>query len=270
MSFIGSKSWQPHFCETIVFNKQEKMKCKNCENIVDGKFCSLCGQNSNVRRIDIANFINEVSASVFQLDKGFFYTLKELFQRPGKSINEYLNGKRKNHFKPIAYLLTLSTLYFLITQISNQNTWVDDLITGWMNGAAGEDSQVEIPKIAKWFAKNYAYSTLILLPVFSLASYLSFLKFDKNYLEHVVINSYITGHQAIIYFFFAIAGTFIESDVIETFPLLLAVPYNIWVFGQLFMNGNRTMNLLRMIMTYILYLIFSLVLLMLLAGISEI
>jgi len=178
-----------------------------------------------------------------------------------------LNGKRKNHFKPIAYLLTLSTLYFLIAQITNQNTWIDDLITGWINGATGQNSETEIPKFAKWFAENYAYSTLLLTPVFSLASYLSFLKFDKNYLEHVVINSYITGHQSIFYSFFAIAGTFIESEVIASFPLLLAILYNFWVFWQLFINGNRAMNLLRIILTYILYLIFCIGLLVLMAAI---
>lgn len=244
------------------------MKCKNCGHIVDGKFCSHCGQNSAVRSINFSNFIQEVSESVFQVDRGFFYTLIALWVRPGKSLHEYLDGKRKNYFKPIAYLLTLSTVYFLISQMTNQNTWIDDLITGWMSGAAEQNSAVEIPKMAQWFAKNFAYSTLLLLPVFSLASYWSFSKFGNNYLEHVVVNSYITGQQAIIYSFFAIVGAFIESEIIELFPLLLAVLYTFFVYWQFFPNENRAKHILRSILTYTLYLIFSAVLLLLLVGIS--
>ncbi|MFM9951502.1 MAG: DUF3667 domain-containing protein [Saprospiraceae bacterium] len=245
------------------------MNCKNCGHRVDEKFCSHCGQNSKVDRINFPNFLNEVSESVFQINKGFFYTLRELFVRPGNTLKEFINGKRKNHFKPIAYVLTLSTVYFLITQVTNQKTLMDDAVSGWMIGATGQNSGVEINKITTWFSKNYAYSTLLLLPVFSIASYLSFFKFGKNYLEHIVINSYITGQQAIFYALFAIVGTVIESDVIEVFSLLVSISYTLWVFWQFFSEGNRMMVILRSIMTYMLYLIFSLGLLVTLMGIDK-
>ena len=245
------------------------MNCKNCGHRVDEKFCNHCGQNSKVDRINFPNFLNEVSESVFQINKGLFYTLKELFVRPGNTLKEFINGKRKNHFKPIAYVLTLSTVYFLITQVTNQNTWMDDAVSGWMNGVTGSNSGVEISKIITWFSKNYAYSTLLLLPVFSVASYLSFLKFGKNYLEHIVINSYITGQQAIFYALFAIGGTVIESDAIEVFSFLVSILYTFRVFWQFFLEGNRTVNILRSIMTYMLYLIFSLGLLLALMGIDK-
>lgn len=244
------------------------MNCKNCGHSIDGKFCGNCGQSSNIGRINFPNFINEVSESVFQINKGFFYTLRELFVRPGNSLKEFLNGKRKNHFKPIAYVLTLSTVYFLISQATNQNTWMDEAISGWINGVNMDSSGSEIPKIAIWFSKNYAYSTLLLLPVFSMASYLSFFKFGKNYLEHIVVNSYTTGQQAIFYSLFAIGETVVESKVIEVFPLLVAISYTFWVFWQFFSEGNRTMNILRSIMTYVLYLIFSIGLLVGLVGIN--
>tara|TARA_R110000868_G_scaffold304437_9_gene565091 strand:- start:6764 stop:7504 length:741 start_codon:yes stop_codon:yes gene_type:complete len=245
------------------------MNCRNCGHSVNGQFCSHCGQNSKVDRINFSNFVNELSESVFQINKGFFYTLREFFVRPGKSLKEFLDGKRKNHFKPIAYALTLSTLYFLITQITDQNTWIDDLISGWMNGVNGENPDTHVPKLLTWLSKNYAYSTLLLLPIFSLASYLSFLKFDKNYLEHIVINSYITGHQSIFYALFALAGYIIESDLLELFPVLVAISYTIWVYWKLFSEGNRMINILRSVLTYILYLIISLALLLVVMAINE-
>jgi hypothetical protein len=244
------------------------MNCKNCGLSLSGKFCSHCGQNSKVGKIDFTSFINDFSESVLQIDKGFFYTITELFLRPGRMLDDFLNGKRKNHFKPIAYVLTLSSVYFLITQVNNQSTWMDDLVSGWLNGATGEKSYGEIPEIVNWFLKSYAYSTLLLLPIFSLASYFTFFKFRKNYLEHFVINSFITGQQTIFYSFFAIAGKVTEIGLLEGFPLILAISYTFWVFWQLFSKGNRLINILRTIMTYILYLIFSIMVIMILIGIN--
>ena len=237
------------------------MHCKNCGHTVEGHFCSHCGQKTDVRRITAANFFQEVSASVFQVDKGLFYTLRELTVRPGPGLREFLDGKRKRYFKPIAYLLTLSSVYFLITRINNQNTLVEDILTGWMTGATGQGSDVVIPDIALWLVRNYAYSALLLLPVFSFASYLAFLRFGHTYLEHVVINSYITGHQAIIYSLFVIGRTMINHDIIELLPVLGAIAYTFWVYWQLFTTSSRTGNVLRSILTHVLYMIFSTILL---------
>lgn len=205
--------------------------------------------------------MHEVSHSLFQINKGFFFTFKELTVRPGNSLREFLAGKRKSHFKPIAYLLTLSTIYLFTTQVTNQNTLIDDLVAGWMNGATERNSNIEIPKIASWFLTNYAYTTLLLLPIFSLASYISFHTFQKTYLEHVVINSYITGHQAFVYTLFALSETVINSQIMETFAAAVAVSFTYWVYWHFFSEGNRTMNLVRSTMTYLIYLISSTVLL---------
>jgi len=237
------------------------MNCKNCGQTVNDKFCSKCGQRSDVSRINFTNFIDEVSQSFFKINKGFFYTLKELTVRPGNTLKEYLDGKRKSHFKPIAYLLALSTVYFFITKATDQNTLIGDLVAGWMDGASELNSNVEVPKIASWFLANYAYTALLLLPIFSLASYIAFLKFHKTYLEHVVLNAYITGHQAIFYSLFAVIKTVTVNPVFDMLPALVAVSYTFWVFWQFFSQGNRTMNILRSLMTYTLYLILSTMLL---------
>jgi recombinational DNA repair protein RecR len=71
------------------------MNCKNCGHIVKDNFCSRCGQNSRVDKINLLNFLNEISESVFQVNQGLFFTFKALVTRPGNSIKEFLNGKRE-------------------------------------------------------------------------------------------------------------------------------------------------------------------------------
>lgn len=246
------------------------MNCKNCGETVQGQYCSHCGQNSNVDKITLPSLLHELSESVFQINRGFLYTVKELLKRPGNSIEEYLSGRRKRYYKPIAYVLTLSTLYFLVTQITGQNTWMDDLISGFSRGAYDAGKETEVPSVLIWFAKNFAFTTLLLLPVFSLASYLSFSGLGRNYLEHFVINSYVTGQQAIFYAVFALINTFADSYMLELIPVLVAFSYAIWVFWQFFKEGKRMVNILRSILTYILYLAFSLIMLIFVLGISEI
>jgi len=231
------------------------MICKNCDYTVQGTFCSQCGQKASVSKITLTNLLDQLSNSIFQVDKGFFYTMKQLFTRPGLSIREYLDGKRKRHFKPIAYLLTLSTLYLLITQLCGQNTLLQEALAGSAQGFLDIKEQDALPTGLLWFSKNYAYATLLLLPIFSLASYISFLGLGANYLEHFVLNSFTTGQQAIFYSVFAVLGSFIKSEVVEIIPLIIAICYNFWVFYQFFRTRNLAGVVLRSILTYILYFI---------------
>lgn len=87
------------------------MKCKNCGNTFEGNFCNYCAQKSNVQRINAENLLHEILAGLFNLNKGFFYTMKKLSVAPGSAIREYLIGKRKYFFKPIGYFFVLTTLY---------------------------------------------------------------------------------------------------------------------------------------------------------------
>ncbi|MFV1884633.1 MAG: DUF3667 domain-containing protein [Balneola sp.] len=231
------------------------MDCKNCGTTVEGKFCSNCGQDSKVSRINLPNFLNQISESVFLINKGFFYTLINLFVCPGQSIEDFLNGKRKYHFKPIAYVLVISTVYFLISRLAEQNTLIDDLISGFFSYDSERKS--EIPSSLTWFSTNYAYTTLLLIPFFSFASFISFLGYGRNYLEHIVLNAYITGQQAIFYSIFITFEVFIDYELLEVIPVILSVSYTFWVFWQFFAEGNRIVNILRSISTYILYMMLT-------------
>lgn len=267
---VGCTYFEKWVVDLIVWRHQvggfnrNMMICKNCEQSFEGSYCHHCGQKASVGRINRAYLFQEVLGGIFQVNKGFFYTVWVLFVEPGRHIHNFLDGKRRNYFKPIPYLLTLSTLYFLMVLFTNQNTWLDDLISGFTSGASGNDVTIITHPVVVWFSKNYAYTTLLLLPVFSFASYRLFSKFGKNYLEHVILNAYVTGQQAIIYAFFTIFMLFLESPILESLPYFAALAYTFWVFWQFFSPGNWAMNILRTFLTYVLYMVLSLVLVFLL------
>lgn len=251
------------------------MKCKNCDNIIDGNYCSKCGQNSKVDKITLSNFITEISDSIFQINSGLIFTIKELTIRPGHSIRKYIKGERKNYFKPIAYALALSTVYFLISKLSTENTYLVNLLDGFNDGytdsgARNQELTSNLSLVTEWFKNNFAYAALILIPIYSFATYLAFLRSGFNYLEHIVLNSYIVGQQAIIYSVLILIDQIFDAHLIRLISFLLIILYAFWVFWQFFSEEKRIYIILRTILTYILKLIIILILIPILLVVASI
>lgn len=228
------------------------MECKNCGNNFEGNFCNLCGQNSKVERLNFSSIVNEISDSIFQVNRGFFFTFKELSVRPGHAIREFIEGHRKYYFKPLAYALTLSTVYFVLSSLSGLNTFLGEIISGF-TGATKENGIDSFSNVLIWFADNYAYTILLLIPVFSISSYLAFLGKGYNYWENLVLNSYITGHQAIIYSI-SLIPSIIWPDFYytEVFIFLFTIFYSFWTFRQFFRELKLMETILRIVFVYLL------------------
>jgi Protein of unknown function (DUF3667) len=95
--------------------------CLNCNAKLNGRFCSNCGQNSDTHRISFHYLLHDIQHGFLHLDKGFLFTAKELFTRPGSSIREFLQGKRVNHFKPISLVIILAGIYSLLSHLFEFN-----------------------------------------------------------------------------------------------------------------------------------------------------
>ncbi|WP_207893812.1 DUF3667 domain-containing protein [Tenacibaculum sp. M341] len=75
---------------------------------------------SKLKRID-RNYISSEIRSVFNLEKGLFFTVKSLLINPGKSVREFLFKDRKKYVKPIVYLLIAAILFSFIIKTLNLN-----------------------------------------------------------------------------------------------------------------------------------------------------
>ncbi len=110
----------------------------------------------------------------FNLEKGLFYTAKQLFVNPGKLINEYLNGKTKYYYNPLKYLLMVTG----ISTLFSVWTGVFDLSVHNANELADfdtEDAKFQTEYMS--FVKEYiGFVTLATLPFYSYISKLIFRK----------------------------------------------------------------------------------------------
>jgi hypothetical protein len=152
------------------------MTCKNCSQSFEGKFCPACGQAAATHKIDLHYFLHDIPHSVLHIDKGFFYTLKRLSTMPGVMLAEYIDGKRVNHFRPIAFVIIMSTICTIVSNSLRHYILKND--------------PVNIP----FFAKYPSLLIFILIPVISLITWLCFYKRKYNFWEHLLINTYMGAY----------------------------------------------------------------------------
>jgi hypothetical protein len=224
------------------------MICKNCEQDFSGNFCNNCGQNSKVRKINYKYLLDEIPNSIFQINVGLLFTVKELFTRPGHTIREFIEGKRKFHFKPVAFLFLTSSLYVLFNYLIGHQTFFGDAIEGFK--ATGKNSESDV---LDWISNNQTYIIIFILPFFSLASYLAFYKSKYNFFEHIILNLYITGQQMIIYMIFSFIVNVDRDGLIILLPLLLGFALNTWAYIQFFDKKSILKKILLIILTYIIF-----------------
>ena len=236
------------------------MICKNCKNDFEGNFCNNCGQKRNVQKVNLNYLIDEISNSFFQVNRGIFFTLKELSIRPGKSINDFLNGKRKQHYKPLAFVLLTSTIYIIVAYFFGKKTYLGAFFSGFTEGISANPDEKELlifQNSLDWLSNNFTYFTLLILPLFSFASYIFFIKTKYNYFEHLILNFYITGQQTIIYIVFYLLFMLfkidIESSYLASSPIILSLLYGFWSYITFFKKKKIFSTITLTILTYILF-----------------
>jgi hypothetical protein len=232
--------------------------CKNCTHKFQGHFCNNCGQPAETDKINIHFLWHEIQHGFLHLDKGIFYTAKELFTRPGHSIREYIEGKRVKHFKPISLVLvlagTLGLMYhFFHISILEGNV----VITSTDN--SGIEFLNAFNRASDWITEHYAIVTILQLPVFALCTFLVFSKAHYNFIEHLVLNSFLTGQKLIFHIilfplFYIFSATPILRPIVSV-ENMIDFFLTLWVFIQFFHSQNRWSTVWRTILSTVFHIV---------------
>lgn len=171
--------------------------CKNCESELNGNFCSYCGQSSGTHRINSHFLWHDIQHGLLHFDKGILFTIKELFTRPGLSINEFINGKRVKHFKPLSLVILLAGIYGFLSHYYHINLLSNNFsVSG--NGDKAIETKAALNNISEWISQHYSLMALLQIPIFAIGTYFAFKKAEYNFIEHLVINSFIAGQKLMI------------------------------------------------------------------------
>ncbi|WP_353777683.1 DUF3667 domain-containing protein [Winogradskyella sp. 3972H.M.0a.05] len=215
--------------ESLSENLKSDIKCLNCESEVSGKYCSNCGQQSDVTRYSLRYIVkHDISHGIFHINHGLPYTLKELSRRPGHAIAEFLEGQRKKHFHFFTFIIIAVLTNKVIGILGSFN--YDDF-----NSIYNNDT---VAKVDVFIKENTKIITLGVIPLQAAVSFLIFRKSKLNYSEHLIISSYIAGALLFIDLLYPLGFLVIhskaETGLLTIVVEVLKIAYSIWVFNQFF------------------------------------
>ncbi|MDG5492608.1 DUF3667 domain-containing protein [Psychroserpens sp. SPM9] len=249
------------------------MTCKNCDTLLNSEqhYCYECGAKVIKNRLTTKNLFSEFSEQFLSYDNKFLITFFDLFRKPESVIHGYITGTRKKYINVIQYLAISLTLLGL--QLFILNKFYPDFFaaayTDFGNYFAmyPENTRVE----AKKFMSNYLafineYQSLVYIigiPFTAIVTYFAFRK-EKllNYIEHVVVNTYLTAQYVVFTFFlyliFAVLN--LNVNVLINISLVLYLFYYGFVFYRIYKLRVTTIFLRFLLSLAILGVMFLIVL----------
>jgi hypothetical protein len=189
-------------------------------------------EKSNLKRID-RRYISHEIEHVLHLDRGFFYTVKELFLRPGKAVREFLFEDRKKLVKPVLFLILCSVIFTIIDHLLHANTSLFNI-----DRITVLQGKIRSKEIGAWINNSLGYSQLIMGVFIAIWLKISFKKQQYNIYETVVLLSYILGQALLIMTFTIILADLLDNAVIALLGVSSYFIYIIWGIGQFFGEKN--------------------------------
>lgn len=239
--------------------------CLNCASPTTSKFCPNCGQKTSVHRYSFKHFVeHDLIHGIWHVDNGIFFTIKELFTRPGHSVREFINGKRVAYFSFITLLVLILTFSHFLEEYVKVK--LPDLMPENGRGAMNDLQE---------FTKKYPKSILLLtIPFYSIFSFLWFRKAKLNLTEHFVLNSYRTVAESLITLLFIIVTLFYTNitmlTIFYSLISLFAILYAFWFYRQFFsVYGYSNKSLILRSIAVVLSYVFLSILVGLIMGIMK-
>ncbi|MDV3821447.1 hypothetical protein CMU07_01550 [Elizabethkingia anophelis] len=220
--------------------------CLNCNEELVGKYCNNCSQPASTHRFSLSHvFKHDFVHGIFHFDKGFFFTIKELFTRPGHSIREYVQGKRVKHFNYFATVLLLLTIIYFVKK--------------WAKIESSDLFDTNVKGLLK-VQKDYSKITVFLnIPIIAFISFLLFQRSKQNYTENLVLNMYLLCGLTVISLILPICRIFTDNKeflfIVNYFVTALVFLYIIIFYYQYFsvFNYKKYDLIIRIILISILY-----------------
>lgn len=158
--------------------------CLNCENELNGKYCSECGQKSDTQRITLKRFIfHDVLHGTLHLEKGILFTAKQALICPGRAALNYIEGKRKRYYN--VFLLILIIIGLLLFLRHNYEALL------MSQGRLKIEKKVELNEVSKkfddFFSQKSKIIILLFVPLAAVNSLILFKRKKLNLSEHAII-----------------------------------------------------------------------------------
>lgn len=168
--------------------------------------------------------------NVILLDKGFFYTFKQLVVAPGETIRSYLGTGRERFTGPVRYYLIAITLYYFVFLNLTHTDYFDQQLRMSDNDLGEEYSFM----METFFLKQLKIWSAFAVFFISGVSYFLFRRLGLNYIEHVVINLYISAQTHFFIFFLLPVNLLTNADFFLYLEPVISLVFYTYVVYYLF------------------------------------
>ncbi|MEO6550432.1 MAG: DUF3667 domain-containing protein [Ferruginibacter sp.] len=224
------------------------VNCRICKYPITESFCPNCGNPAKLKRID-KHYISHEVFHLLHFEKGFFYTVRELFTRPGNSIREFIEENRNRHMKPVAFLILASLLFTLISHLFH----ADEIYNQKDKLSFGKSS---INDIMHWVQTHWGYANLLMGIFIALCLKLFFKKYKYNLFEITILLCFVMGQAMLILTIATFFVGILKSQIFIIISSVIGFVYVTWAIGQFF-GGTKVANYVKAFLAYLLgYLLF--------------
>lgn len=222
-----------------------RVTCQNCNHDYAGHYCSQCGQRADTHPVNWHYIWHEIPHSVWHIDRGIAYTLRQLLTRPGHTIREFLEGKRINHYRPLALLLLLGAIVLFI----QHGLGVSFVRVGQeMFSPEAKDASARLlafqRESGQFIERNQHLISIVMIPLYALGYWLMFRRQGYNYPQMLVVQTFITNVHLllsliIVILFWALGGSVAAYSTIMGLSLVGMIGYNAVTYYQLLQRRVR-------------------------------
>lgn len=99
--------------------------CANCEVVLQGPYCHVCGQSGDNHKRSIGHLIWEAIEGLFHLDGRLARTVPDLFFRPGRLARDYMDGRIARHVPPFRLFLASLVIFILAAEVAAHHYTLD-------------------------------------------------------------------------------------------------------------------------------------------------
>lgn len=222
-------------------------QCLNCGYEVKEKFCPNCGQSAGVDEITWKSFGAEFIHTLTHGERSLLGTTWQLLKSPGRTLDEYIGGKRKKYHSPVGYFLLLLALSVIFQQLVIAKVGFHPVIR--------EGITFDNPESIEAFIKHGTWLYIFTFPFSAAIFYFVLARPTYSYIESLVITVYAFSLTYVLFILcYIIGGLIFSLNVLHwkfyLFQISIALAYTLWACIDIFRKKRKKFLWLRLA-TYI-------------------
>jgi hypothetical protein len=156
------------------------MECSVCKQEIKGRYCNSCGQQITDKKVSILGFFKDFFSNIFSLESPILKMIHALLTQPRFIVNNYIVGNKGYYFSPsklLFYALFVVGIYLSVFPEPKR-------IFGLNFNVEGISPQLMF--------------VLLLVPILSFFSFITYFKLKRKFVEHLVSISYVLSLWTIL------------------------------------------------------------------------